>query len=200
MLPWAIRSLTYGLGLPHAGGGPADYRTQYSNTPHSHNSATTDVETGSKLIKQRGGETLHEGVGELRCRRDMEDANLTDGNLLSDEMKINLHMLRALMLNGVGGEVHDTDVITVDESATRWRSLELMQELAQPGSLSHTIDDGMILGFGAGAGDDNLPLGRPGDQVVPEEHGIARHGVTSVRTASPVSVSVDDQVGARQVV
>jgi hypothetical protein len=47
----------------------------------------------------------------------MEDADLTDGNLLSDEMKINLHMLRALMLNGVGGEVQNADVITVDESA-----------------------------------------------------------------------------------
>jgi hypothetical protein len=33
----------------------------------------------------------------------MEDANLTDGNLLSDKMKINPHMLGALMLNGVGG-------------------------------------------------------------------------------------------------
>jgi hypothetical protein len=88
---------------------------------------------------------------------------LTDDNLLSDEMKINLHMLRALMLNGVGGEVHGTDVVTVDESAARWRSLELMQELAQPGGLSHTIGDDTILGFGAGARDDSLLLGRPGD-------------------------------------
>jgi hypothetical protein len=126
----------------------------------------------------------------------MEDADLTDGNLLSDKMKINLHMLRALMLNGVGGEVHGADVVAVDESAARWRSLELMQELAQPGGLSHTIGDGTVLGFGAGAGDDSLPLGRQGDQVVPEEHGIARRGATSVRTASPVGVGVDDQVGA----
>jgi hypothetical protein len=36
----------------------------------------------------------------------MEDADLTDGNLLSDKMKINLHMFGALMLNRVGGEVH----------------------------------------------------------------------------------------------
>jgi hypothetical protein len=110
----------------------------------------------------------------------MEDADLTDGNLLSDEMKINLHMLRALMLNRVGEEVHDADVVAVDESAARWQSLELMQELAQSGGLSHTIADGTVLSFGAGAGDDSLPLGRPGDQVVPEEHGIARHGATSV--------------------
>jgi hypothetical protein len=47
----------------------------------------------------------------------MEDAYSTDGNLLSDEIKINLHMLRVLMLNGVSGEVYDADVVTVDESA-----------------------------------------------------------------------------------
>jgi hypothetical protein len=71
-----------------------------------------------------------------------------------------------------------------------------MQELAQPGGLSNTIGDNMVLGFGAGAGDDSLSLGRPRDQVVPEEHSIARHGATSVQAASPVGVGVDDQVGA----
>jgi hypothetical protein len=44
----------------------------------------------------------------------MEDADLTNGNLLSDKMKINLHMLGALMLNRVGGEVHNADIVTVD--------------------------------------------------------------------------------------
>jgi hypothetical protein len=45
----------------------------------------------------------------------MEDANLTDGDLFSDEVKINLHMLGALVLNGVVGEVHGTYVVAVDE-------------------------------------------------------------------------------------
>jgi hypothetical protein len=44
----------------------------------------------------------------------MEDADLTDGDL-SDEVKINLHMLGALMLNGVVGEVHGTYVVAGDE-------------------------------------------------------------------------------------
>jgi hypothetical protein len=83
--------------------------------PRSHNSATANVETGSKLLKHRGRETLREHVGELRCRRDMEDVDLTDGNLFSGEVKINLHMLGALVLNGVVGEVHDTYVVAVDE-------------------------------------------------------------------------------------
>jgi hypothetical protein len=66
-------------------------------------------------LNTEGGEILREDVDELRCRRDMEDADLTDGNLPSDEMNINLHMLRALMLNEVSGEVHGADVVTVDE-------------------------------------------------------------------------------------
>jgi hypothetical protein len=89
--------------------------TVYSNTPRSHNSATADVETGSKLFKHRGRETLREHVGELRCCRNMKDADLTDGDLFSDEVKINLHMLGALVLNGVVEEVYDTYVIAVDE-------------------------------------------------------------------------------------
>jgi hypothetical protein len=59
----------------------------------------------------------------------MEDADLTDDNLLSDKMKINLHMLGTLMLNGVGGEVHGVDIITVDKCAPRRRGLELVEHL-----------------------------------------------------------------------
>jgi hypothetical protein len=97
----------------------------------------------------------------------MEDADLTDGNLLSNKMKINLHMLGALMLNEVGGEVHGADVVTVDKGALRWRDMELVEQLSQPSGLSHAVGNGTILSLSAGAGDDSLPLGRPGNQVVP---------------------------------
>jgi hypothetical protein len=36
----------------------------------------------------------------------MEDTNVPDGNTLADKVKVNLNMLGALVLNGVGGEVH----------------------------------------------------------------------------------------------
>jgi hypothetical protein len=60
----------------------------------------------------------------------MDDADLADGNLLSDKMKINLHMLSALMLNGVGEEVHDADVVTVDKGAPRRWGLKLVEQLS----------------------------------------------------------------------
>jgi hypothetical protein len=97
----------------------------------------------------------------------MEDADLIDDNLLSDKMKINLYMLSALMLNGVGGEVHDVDIVAVDKCAPRRRGLKLVEQLTQPSGLSHTICNGTILGLSAGAGDDGMTLAQLGNQVVP---------------------------------
>jgi hypothetical protein len=45
----------------------------------------------------------------------MEDMNISDGDTLADEVKINLNMFGALMLDGVGGEVDCGDVITIDQ-------------------------------------------------------------------------------------
>jgi hypothetical protein len=69
----------------------------------------------------------------------MEDADLTDGDLLSDKMEINLYMLGALIMNGVCGEGHGADFITVDKGAPRRRALELMEQLPHPSGLSHTV-------------------------------------------------------------
>jgi hypothetical protein len=47
-----------------------------------------------------------------------------------DEVEVDLDMLGALMLNGIGGEVDGTDVVIVDESALRQRDMELLEELS----------------------------------------------------------------------
>ena len=50
-------------------------------------------------------------------------------------------MLRPLMLDGVGGEIHGTDVVAVDERALGERAVELRQELSEPGRLRHAVSD-----------------------------------------------------------
>jgi hypothetical protein len=70
-------------------------------------------------------------------------------------------MLRALVLNGVGGEVDDADVVTVDECALRQRSVEILKKLPQPAGLCHAIGHGPVLGLGTQARDDVLTLRRP---------------------------------------
>jgi hypothetical protein len=84
-------------------------------------------------------------------------------------MQVNLHMLRPLMLNLAGGEVHYADVVTVDERALGERAVKLSQELSEPGRLSHAVSNNPVLCLSTQAGDNRLSLGRPGDQVAAEE-------------------------------
>ncbi len=53
--------------------------------------------------------------------------------------------------------------------------------------------------FGTGTGNSVLTLGGPRNKVIPQEHGIARGGLASVRTTSPVSIRVGNQVSRRRV-
>jgi hypothetical protein len=59
----------------------------------------------------------------------VHDADITDGNVLSDKVDIDLDMFGTLMLNRVGREVDDADVVAVDESGLRQRGIELLEEL-----------------------------------------------------------------------
>jgi hypothetical protein len=52
--------------------------------------------------------------------------DITDGHSFPHKVEVDLDMLRALVLNGVGGEVHGTDVVAVDEGALHQQSVELL--------------------------------------------------------------------------
>jgi hypothetical protein len=43
----------------------------------------------------------------------VQDTDITDGNVFPDELEVDLDMLCMLVLNGVGGEVDGTDVVTI---------------------------------------------------------------------------------------
>jgi hypothetical protein len=44
----------------------------------------------------------------------MENPNLTKGDTLLNKVEINLNMLRALMLDRIGGDVDGTDVVAIN--------------------------------------------------------------------------------------
>jgi hypothetical protein len=102
----------------------------------------------------------------------MENPNIADSHPVMNEMEVNLHMFRPLMLNRVGGEVHNTDVVAIDERAPGDRAVKLSQELPEPRCLSHTISNSPVLRLSTRAGDNRLSLGRPRDQVAAEEDDI----------------------------
>jgi hypothetical protein len=96
----------------------------------------------------------------------MDNAYLTNGDLLMDEVKINLHMLGLLMLDRVGREVDEADVVAVDNSALGQWATELEKQLMQPSHFSNSIGNGTVFNLGTGAGDNRLALCRPRHQVV----------------------------------
>jgi hypothetical protein len=48
----------------------------------------------------------------------MENPNLTEGDTLPNKVEINLNVLRALMLDQIGGEVDSTNVVTINQGGT----------------------------------------------------------------------------------
>jgi len=44
----------------------------------------------------------------------VQNADFTEGDSFSNEVQVDLGMLSSLMLNRVGGEVDNTDVVTID--------------------------------------------------------------------------------------
>jgi hypothetical protein len=92
--------------------------------------STADVETGPKLYKHHRWKPFGEDVGELGGGRDVKDANSSTGNSFADEVKVDLDMLRALVLGGVGGEVDDADIVAENQHARGQQTMELLKKLA----------------------------------------------------------------------
>jgi hypothetical protein len=121
----------------------------------------------------------------------MQDADITDGNTFADKVKVDLDMLCTLVLNNIGGEVDNTDVITVDKSALEQKSMEILEELSEATSFSHVIGYDVILSLNAQSGDDVLALGGPGDEVVTDEHSVARGKPACIWATRLVRICVD---------
>jgi hypothetical protein len=71
--------------------------------------------------------------------------------MLADEVPVDLHVLRALMLHGIGGEIDRADVVAVDEGGMLEGAVELLEKLAQPGGLGHAVGHSAVLRYSASA-------------------------------------------------
>ena len=67
----------------------------------SRNVGRDDIQTRPELNKHRRWQAFGEDVGELGCYRYMQNTDISSRDTLTDEVKIDLHMLPALMLNRV---------------------------------------------------------------------------------------------------
>jgi hypothetical protein len=96
----------------------------------------------------------------------MKKTHISDGDTLTHEVEVELNKLRALMLDGAGGEIDGADVVAVDQCAPRLRTVKFLEQLTKPVRLSHAVSHNAVLGLGTRAGDDRLLLRVPRDKVV----------------------------------
>jgi hypothetical protein len=57
----------------------------------------------------------------------MKNPCMTKCNLLSNKVNVDFYMLRSLMLHWIAGEIHSTDIITIDQSGSAKRAVKLNQ-------------------------------------------------------------------------
>jgi hypothetical protein len=57
----------------------------------------------------------------------VQDADITNGHTFLHKVEMDLDMFHALVLNGVGGEVDNVDIVIVDDGALHQRSMELLK-------------------------------------------------------------------------
>jgi hypothetical protein len=89
----------------------------------------------------------------------VKNSNVTEGNLLTNKVDVQLDVLGALMMNGVGGEVDSQHVVAEDHRSLVNGTRELGQKLTKPCALSHSVGHGAVLGLSIGARHGGLPLG-----------------------------------------
>ena len=79
---------------------------QHNSTPPiSRNSIFMDVEAGSELVEHRRWQAFCEQISKLGARGDVKDPEITEGDAITNKMKVYLDVFGPLMLNRIAGKV-----------------------------------------------------------------------------------------------
>jgi len=105
----------------------------------------------------------------------MKNSNVPQRNTVSNEVKVDLNVFGALVLDGIRGHVHNAHVVAKDNNGTMKWAMKLLEELAKLTCLGDGVGNNPILRFSTRARHRVLTLGRPRDEVV------ARRGRCSTR-------------------
>ena len=81
----------------------------------------------------------------------MQDTEVTKGDLLSDEVDVELDVFRASMVDGVGSHVDGRNVVAEDDGGLGQGDAQFTKELSKPVAFSNGVGDSALLRFRAGA-------------------------------------------------
>jgi hypothetical protein len=84
---------------------------------------------------------------------------VTESNLLTNKVDIQLNVLGATMMNRVDEEVDSQDVVSEEDGGLVNRTSKLIEELTKPSALSNCVGDGTILSLSTRPRDSGLSFG-----------------------------------------
>jgi hypothetical protein len=120
----------------------------------------------------------------------MEHPNLSQSNLVTDKVNVDLDVLRVMMVDRISGHIDNANIVTVHDGRRGNGRVELLEKLTKPTTLVHGMGNHAVLSLITRAGDGRLAHGGPRDQVVAEKNALAERRAPRVRTACLVRVGV----------
>jgi hypothetical protein len=89
----------------------------------------------------------------------MEDANLPQGHLLTNEVDVDLDMLGATVVDRISSHVDGANVVAVDHCSQGNRDVKFLKELPHPAAFGGDMCNSSVFSLCAGAGDRGLAFG-----------------------------------------
>ena len=89
----------------------------------------------------------------------MEHPNLSQGNLVADEVNVNLDVLRATMEDMISSHIDSPNIVAVHDGRRSNRCMELLKKLTKPTALADGMRNRAVLSLSTGTGHHRLALG-----------------------------------------
>lgn len=144
----------------------------------------------SELLKSGGWQTFRHDIGQLLSSGNVYNSKLAENHFLADKMDVQFDVLSPRVMNWVGGDIHNGDVVTKNNGSLQKSAAELTKKLPQPYTVSDYVRHRTVFCLGAGARDGCLSFGRPTDEGATEINTICGGGATRVRAAGPVGIGI----------
>ncbi|CAL1383251.1 unnamed protein product [Linum trigynum] len=145
-------------------------------------------------MKTVTGETFSEQICKLNRSVDFLRTNLTGGDMVTDEVVVKFHVLRAFMEHGVGGNVKSLLIITIKDCGTCAGDTHMPEKCAKPDNFTNSAGHGAVLSLSRRSRDNRLLLGPPRNRGTTKGDKVTRSRPTSGLTAALVGITMSCQV------
>jgi len=88
----------------------------------------------------------------------MEHPNLSQGNLVANEVNVGLDVLRETMVDMISSHIDSANIVAIHDGRRNNRCVELLKKLTKPTALGHGMGNRAVLSLSTGVGHHRLAL------------------------------------------